>query len=65
MCGGWGGALVPTGEEDVVGQWVAGGASSMFITIARKYFWLCDNVSVVINNFICYLAAILVFSFCT
>lgn len=48
-----------------MGQWVAGGASSMFVTLARKYFWLCDNVSVVINNFICYLAAILVFSFYT
>lgn len=39
------------------------GVSLTFLTKAKKYFWLWNNVSLVINNVICHLAAILLFVF--
>lgn len=63
-CVGWVELMYPLDRRRLWSSWLWGSKSN-FITKARKYFWLWNNMSLVINNAICHLAAILVFSFCT
>lgn len=63
-CVGWEELMYLLDRRRLRSSWLWGSKSN-FITKARKYFWLWNNMSLVINNVICHLAAILVFSFCT